>query len=73
MKSLKKELRILNLIFIMCLSKKLQLKSTRMSRIIELAFVTKQETIVLPRAEPIVAKGVHVAVRIKYSEPIFNQ
>jgi hypothetical protein len=44
-----------------------------MSRIIELAFVTKQETIVLPRAEPIVAKGVHVAVRIKYSEPIFNQ
>jgi hypothetical protein len=43
-----------------------------MSRIIELAFVTKQETIVLPIVEPTVTEGVHVAIRIRYNEPRLN-
>jgi hypothetical protein len=44
-----------------------------MSRGIELVLVTRQETIVLPKAEPIVVECVIVVVRMKYSEPIFNQ
>jgi hypothetical protein len=45
----------------------------RMSRRVEPILVTKQEIILLPRVEPTVAECVHVAVRMKYSEPIFNQ
>jgi hypothetical protein len=45
----------------------------RMSRGVKLVLVIKQEIIVLPRAEPIVAQGVLVVFRIKYSEAILNQ
>jgi hypothetical protein len=44
-----------------------------MCRRVESVLVTRQETIVLPRVKPIVAKGVHVVVRARYSEPKFNQ
>jgi hypothetical protein len=44
----------------------------RMSKGVESVFVTWQEIVVLPRAELIVAKGVHVVVRVRYSEPKFN-
>ncbi len=44
-----------------------------MSKGIELVLVTRQETIVLPKAKPIVAKGVLVAIRVKYNEPKLNQ
>ncbi len=40
---------------------------------VELILVTILETIVLPRIEPTIAKGVHVAIKVKYSEPRFNQ
>jgi hypothetical protein len=43
-----------------------------MSRGVESILVTKQETIVLPIVEPTVAEGVHVAIRIRYSEPRLN-
>jgi hypothetical protein len=43
-----------------------------MSRRVEPILVTKQENVVLPRAKPIVAKHVRV-IRMRYSEPIFNQ
>jgi hypothetical protein len=43
-----------------------------MSRGVELIFVTKQEIVDLPKAEPIVAKGVLMAERVRYSEPISN-
>jgi len=45
----------------------------RMSRRVEPIFVTRQETIVLPRAKSIIAQGVLMVVSIKYSELIFNQ
>ncbi len=44
----------------------------RMFREVELVFVTKQEIVILPRTKPIVAEGVLV-VRVRYSEPTFNQ
>jgi hypothetical protein len=43
-----------------------------MFREVELVFVTKQEIVILPRTKPIVAEGVLV-VRVRYSEPTFNQ
>jgi hypothetical protein len=44
-----------------------------MSRGAESVLVTRQETIILPKIEPIVAEGVPMAIRMKCSEPIFNQ
>jgi hypothetical protein len=44
-----------------------------MSRRVELVLVIKQEIVVLPRVELTLAEGVHVVVRVKYSEPNFNQ
>jgi hypothetical protein len=44
-----------------------------MSKGVELVLVTKQETIVLPKAKPTMAQGVPMAVKIKYNEPILNQ
>jgi hypothetical protein len=43
-----------------------------MSKGIELVFVIRQETIVLPTAKPIVAQGVLMVFRIRYSEPRIN-
>jgi hypothetical protein len=43
-----------------------------MSRGVESIFVTRQDVVLL-RAEPIVAKSVFMAVRIRYSEPRLNQ
>ncbi len=45
----------------------------RMSKRVEPVLVTKQETIFLLRAKPIVIEGVLVVVKIKYSEPRLNQ
>ncbi len=45
----------------------------RMSRRVESILVTRQEIIVLLRAKPTLVEGVHVVVRVKYSEPKFNQ
>jgi hypothetical protein len=36
-----------------------------MSKGVESILVTKQETIGLPRTKPIVAKGVHVVIKIR--------
>ncbi len=44
-----------------------------MPKWVELVLITKQETIILPRTKPTVAKGLLVAIRIRYSEPKFNQ
>jgi hypothetical protein len=44
-----------------------------MSRGVEPIFVTKQETIILPRVEPIVVEGVLVVVKVRYNEPKLNQ
>ncbi len=40
---------------------------------VELILVTRQETIVLPRAKLIVVEHVHVVVRMRYNEPRFNE
>jgi hypothetical protein len=45
----------------------------KMSRGVELILVTRKKTVILPRIELIVAKGVHVAVKMKYNEPRFSQ
>jgi hypothetical protein len=44
-----------------------------MFRGVEPVLAFRQETIVLPKVEPIVTKGVHVAIRVRYSEPILHQ
>jgi hypothetical protein len=44
-----------------------------MSRGVELVLVTRQETIVLPKVEPIVIEGVLMVIKMRYIEPIFNQ
>jgi hypothetical protein len=44
-----------------------------MSKGVELVLVTRQETVILPKAEPIIAQGVLVVVKVKYSEPKLNQ
>jgi hypothetical protein len=36
---------------------------------VESIFVTRQETIFLPRAKPMVVDGIPMAVRVRYSEP----
>jgi hypothetical protein len=36
-----------------------------MSKGVETIFVTRQETIILPKAKPIVVEGVHVTIRIR--------
>jgi hypothetical protein len=43
-----------------------------MSKGVELVLVTRQETVILPKVELIVAEGVLVAIRMRY-KPIFNQ
>jgi hypothetical protein len=43
-----------------------------MSKGVERVFVIGQETIVLSRTKPIVVEGVHVVVKVSYSEPKFN-
>jgi predicted amino acid racemase len=44
-----------------------------MSKGIELVFVTKQETVVLPIVEPTITQGVPVAVKVRYNEPRLNR
>jgi hypothetical protein len=44
----------------------------RTLRGVESVFVIKQKTTILPKVEPIIIKGVHVAIRVKYSEPRHN-
>jgi hypothetical protein len=44
-----------------------------MSREVEPILVTRQETIILPRAKPTVVEDVPVAIKVKYSERRFNQ
>ncbi len=49
------------------------IQGIKMSKRVEPVLVIKQETIVLPKAKPIVVEGVPVAVKMKYSEHRFNQ
>jgi hypothetical protein len=44
-----------------------------MSRGVDLVLVTRQEIVVLPKVEPIVAQGVLMVVKVKYSKPILDQ
>ncbi len=44
-----------------------------MSRGVEPILINRQETITLPKVEPIVVEHVLVVVRMKYNEPKFNQ
>ncbi len=44
----------------------------KMSRGVEPVFVTRQETIVLPKKEPILIEGNLVVVRVRYNEPIME-
>jgi hypothetical protein len=45
----------------------------RMSKGVEPVLVTRQKTIILPKTKPTIAKGVHVVVKVKYSELKINQ
>jgi hypothetical protein len=44
----------------------------KMSKAVEQVLVTRQKTILLPKAKPTIAKGVHVVVKVKYSELKIN-
>jgi predicted amino acid racemase len=48
------------------------IQGIRMSRGIELVLVTRQKIVILQRAKPIIAKGVHVVIKVRYNEPRFN-
>jgi len=43
-----------------------------MSKGVDLVLVTKQEIVVLPKAQSIVAEHVSMAIKVRYSEPRFN-
>jgi hypothetical protein len=45
----------------------------RMSRGVESIIITRQETIFLPNAEPIVAESALAVVKVRYNEPKLNQ
>ncbi len=72
MKSLNKELKILNL-WCYVVEQEVRTQGIRMSRGVESIFVTKQGIVVLPKAKPTIIEGVLVAVRVRYSEPKHNQ
>jgi hypothetical protein len=40
---------------------------------VEPILVTRPKTVVLPKVKPIVTKGVHVDVKVRYSEPKLKQ
>jgi hypothetical protein len=44
-----------------------------MSKGVEPVLVTRPKTIILPKAKPTIAKGVHVVVKVKYNELKINQ
>ncbi len=44
----------------------------KMSKGVEPILITKQETIVLSRAKPTIVEGIHVVVKVNYSEPRLN-
>jgi hypothetical protein len=44
-----------------------------MSKGVESLLIMTQESVVLPITEPIVAKDVHVIIRVRNSEPKLNQ
>jgi hypothetical protein len=48
------------------------IQGIKMSKGVESIFIIRQETIVLPRTKLIVAEGVHVVVKVRYSEPKLN-
>jgi hypothetical protein len=43
-----------------------------MSKRVELVFLTRQKTVVLPKVKPTMAQSVHVAIIVKYNEPRLN-
>jgi len=43
-----------------------------MSNIVKPVLVTRQETIILPKAEPTITERVRVVVKVRYSEPKLN-
>jgi len=45
----------------------------RMFKGVELVFITKQEIVVLLRTKPIIAQGIPLAIKVRYSEPRINQ
>jgi hypothetical protein len=44
----------------------------KMSKGVELVFVIRQKTVILPKSKPTIEKGVHMAIKMKYSEPKIN-
>ncbi len=72
MQNLNKELKNFEPPICYMVEQKATTQGIRMSKGIELILVTRQETVVLPRAKPIVAQGVLMVFRIRYSEPIIN-
>jgi len=45
----------------------------RMFKGVELVFITKQEIVILLRTKPIIAQGIPLVIKVRYSEPRINQ
>ncbi len=45
----------------------------RISKGVKPILITKQENVILPRIEPTIAKGVPMAIKVRYNEPRVNQ
>jgi hypothetical protein len=57
----------------LCVEQKATTQGIKISKAVELVLITRQETVVLPRAEPTMVERVLVVIRMRYNEPIFNQ
>ncbi len=52
---------------------KVAIQGIKMSKGIESILITKQEIVVVPIAEPTIAQGVSMVVKVRYNEPKLNQ
>jgi hypothetical protein len=51
---------------------KVTTQGIKMSKRVEPVVVTKQETIALPKAKPIIVEGVPMVIKVKCTEPKVN-
>ncbi len=54
------------------IEQKVETQGIRMFKGVEPVLLTRQEIVILPKAKPIVAKGILVVIRVRYNEPRFN-
>jgi hypothetical protein len=66
------EFIILNLLFYYIIEQEAITHGIKISRRVEPILITRQENVILLKAKPTMAKGVLMAVRVRYNEPRVN-